>query len=254
MGPVRNKVAEVFGQPVFSDEMELNDEDRQRIEALPEFQDPRKLTEYLDKRRKDNFLGRMTILLESHYRDQHNLNSTPEETWELLCSWWPASSEELLVEQKDLLANLTDVNLSDTEREEFESSLEYINQELEEGRIFEKPLNEAINDERIKKIDTAGGLAWAFVSWWKFNKAIHAEYGGKVIIPKQGEKVCLPDNIPEPCEAKNKWVRELERNGDVVFYQPELRKLFFENNDWLQCDTAVDPPEGIFDIPPWQLK
>jgi len=254
MGLERNKIAEVFGQPVFSDEMELNDEDRQRIETHPDFQDRQKLTEYLDKRRKDDFLSRINILLESHYRDQHNLDATPEEIWELLCSWWPANSAELLAQQEDLLTELADVNLSDAEKTEIESSLEFINQELEEGRIFEKPLDEAINAERINKIDTAGGLAWAFISWWKFNKAIHTEYGGKILLPEQGERASLPDNIPEPCDAINKWVRELERNGDLVFYDPELRKFFFEQNYWLQCEDAVDPPENIFDSPPWLQK
>jgi hypothetical protein len=249
-----NKIAEVFCQPVFSDEIELNDEDRQIIEAHPDFQNLQKLAEYLDKRRKYDFLQRVNLLLESHYRDQHKLDPTPEEIWELLCSWWPANSEELLAQQEELLTELADVNLSDAEKAEIESSLEYINQELDAGRIFGKLLDEAVNDERINQIDTAGGFAWGFVSWWKFYKAIHAEYGGRVILLAEGEKAIFPGNLPMPCEAINKWVRELERSGDLVFYEPEFRKLFFEENHWLQCENAVDPPEGIFDCPPWLQK
>lgn len=253
----RNIIAEVFGQAVFFDEIQVNEEDRQMIEADPSFQDPQKLADYLNTRFEINFLERIHGLLERQYCDQYKLDPTPEEIWDCMCADWRQESIDLLNQRETLLGKLDDATLSQNEREECLSELEDVDQELAELPVFQLSFQEASADGKIDKIDTAIGLGWGLVSWWKFYKAIYAEYGGKVILPETENDtfgLCITDKIHEHCEAILRWVTELEQKGDLRIYDSKLRELFFKRNYFLDCENSVEPPAHLFDFPPWYLE
>jgi hypothetical protein len=85
------------------------------------------------------------------------------------------------------------------------------------------------------------GILW--VGAWKFNREMYRAYGGRVIFQQAG---------PEPLEAMTRLLREHEKKGTFVIYDPELRRRF-----WAYYTTMghAEMPDGAkFLETPWWLQ
>lgn len=223
-------MAEVFGQPIFYDEMEPDIELRRWV-GMRSAQSGtlEELAQWEERHRKQTFLNLIHVSLDSQYRDFHDLNATPDEAWALLCTFWEEEYSALQERRVELVTWLRNETLTDSEKEKIKRELEFIEEELNEGNLFELTLEEAEAEPDFKKIDTAGGIAWGHASAWKFNKALFEEYGGKVLLNELdyfGNPAIIPFNIPDPCEARRVWMSKLEETGELVIYDPETQKEF----------------------------
>lgn len=76
---------------------------------------------------------------------------------------------------------------------------------------------------------------------------------GKVILPASEGNDWFA-RIPIAVEAAARWVRELEKKGDLQILDPELNRIYFEEKYPLQQENAVEAPPHLFDHPPWRVN
>jgi hypothetical protein len=244
--PERIKLAEVFGQPIYSDEIDVPD--------CLMFEDAHKLKELKEKPNKYEFAKAIIIKLEKTYEIEHNLHVSPEEIWELNYAGWKIIEPGILMDREESLLKLSTENICQSDRERLIHRIAGFDKMIAMGSLWEKPLNK-LSDEELESLgisDTVNSTDAKNILRWKFNKAIYNEYGGKVCIPSKSN---FPsDDIPESIEAIAKWIRKLENTGELVIYDNDLKKYLFEKCYPLDANDAVFPPENYFDYPPWNLE
>lgn len=61
-------------------------------------------------------------------------------------------------------------------------------------------------------------VAAAFIRQWKINRALHRQYGGRIIFQQGG---------PEPLDAYRRFLEEHQARGDFVFLDKDLEAAFW---------------------------
>lgn len=110
--------------------------------------------------------------------------------------------EARLVQLNEALAA---TNLSDEERAKLK----------EEQAMYEK-LVASMSERRGAEV--SGELARVFIVAWKIERALHREYGGRVIFQQAG---------PEALDARRRLFEEAEKKGEIKFDDPGVRDLFY---------------------------
>ena len=77
-----------------------------------------------------------------------------------------------------------------------------------------------------------------FVVAWKTERALQRIYGGRVIFQQAG---------PEALDARRRLFEEAERNGEIKFYDPGVRHLFYYYSN--MTHTKMD--EKVLEQPWW---
>jgi hypothetical protein len=78
------------------------------------------------------------------------------------------------------------------------------------------------------------------VEAWKFNRALHEKYGGRVVAQQLG---------PEPLDAYHDWLEEEARAGRFTFNDAKWRTAFWEYYN-PKHHVFIDVPEP-FEVPFW---
>jgi hypothetical protein len=159
--------------------------------------------------------GRVLPPLVAKYVKDHKLTATPEEIKEYQ-TWFSA--------QRRRQPNPVEKDLPPE-----------IRARLEESRI---------------KSDTPGTpeylgmqqIAKSFVERWKFNKTLHAKYGGRVIAQQLG---------PEPLDAYQAWLRDEIKAGHLRFDDPQWEASFWEYFE-PEHHVFLDQPDP-FKVPLWKM-
>jgi len=118
--------------------------------------------------------------------------------------------------------------------------------ELSEDFDDESLSREQIEALRKQSEELESAMAESSVQLWKFNKALHAEYGGRIIF-QQSDPF-------EPIGAYRGWFEEHERLGDFAIYDAKMRKNFwkyYQDND--RDRWAVSDPDP-FRTPWWLMQ
>jgi hypothetical protein len=88
-------------------------------------------------------------------------------------------------------------------------------------------------------------IATAFIQQWKINRALHEQYGGRIIFQQGG---------PEPLDAYRKWLEESAARGDFKivdkgleagfwrYYRDESIHDFFKPGSAEEAKAFADPP------------
>lgn len=89
-------------------------------------------------------------------------------------------------------------------------------------------------------------IAAAFIKQWKINKALHEQYGGRVIFQQGG---------PEPLDAYRALLEERQAAGDFAIDDPAMVPEFWRyyRDDSIHSFFAPGSPEErqAFSVPPW---
>lgn len=251
--PERKIVAKVFDQTIFADELEPSDES---IESESSIRDPEELEKWKENCRLNNFFLDTYCMLECRYLNEQHIDLSEEDIWAWLCIDWKETKADLLNERSKLLSKLSEETISQLDADYCKQGIEYIEHRLADGRKFEKPLNEVKQEKLDDVAKTKVALASSAIRSWMFNKAIHAEYGGKVcnLRIEEDKSVLILIDFPEPIEAIAQWIREIEEKGELVIYDSNYKKLFFAVWNPLNRENVVDPPVNLFTIPPWHME
>lgn len=85
-------------------------------------------------------------------------------------------------------------------------------------------------------------IAAAFIRQWKINRALHAEYGGRVIFQQGG---------PEPLDAWLKFLEAAQARGDFVIVDKALEAGFWQYYRDAARHSFMPAPAKAFSVPPW---
>ncbi len=155
---------------------------------------------------------------------------------------------EKLTQAKDeadraqLRHQLQSTSLSDQDRKEKESELQTIERTLKSTQEA-KEMSKGMEDQmRLMKRQ----IAQQFVKSWKINKALYAQYGGRVIFQQAGV---------EPLDAYRDFLMEQEKKGAFQIidkqYEPEFWRYF--TNDAMHTFYNKDDGAKFINTPWWMM-
>jgi hypothetical protein len=157
--------------------------------------------------------GQILPPLVAKYIKDHKLAATPEEIKEF--------NDRSAARLKETLKN---PDISDKARRSLE--------------LLEKDANEP-----GKKDDGADEVAKHFVEAWKFNKALHKKYGGRIIFQQAGL---------EPLDAYRDWLRDEEKAGRFQLHDSKWKDAFWEYYKPKYHHFLDDP--DLFKLPFWKME
>ncbi|HEY0943857.1 MAG TPA: hypothetical protein VGD81_01275, partial [Opitutaceae bacterium] len=134
------------------------------------------------------------------YADEHKLQPSDAELDAFTDGTRKAaerSQAELETQRDKLQTELTSSALSDRERQDKETQLSSIEKALRTAALVRK----GVENDTLFSAKRRHALEW--VRAWKINKALYAQYGGRVIFQQAG---------PEPLDAYREFLKEQERN------------------------------------------
>jgi hypothetical protein len=107
--------------------------------------------------------------------------------------------------------------------------------------VAAEPADESSEDAAARQ-----EIAAAFIKQWKINKALHDQYGGRVIFQQGG---------PEPLDAYRAFLEERQAAGDFAIDDPAMVEDFWRyyRDDSIHSFFAPGSPEErqAFSVPPW---
>jgi heat shock protein HslJ len=88
-------------------------------------------------------------------------------------------------------------------------------------------------------------MARAMIRQWKLNRALYAQYGGRVIYQQLG---------PEPLDAYRSYLEERQAAGDFKIHDKALQEQFWRyfTDDSMHDFYAPGSEDGAFSSPPWE--
>jgi hypothetical protein len=87
---------------------------------------------------------------------------------------------------------------------------------LKEQQAMYEKLVASMSERRGAEV--SGDVARVFIVAWKTERALHREYGGRVIFQQAG---------PEALDGRRRLFEEAEKNGEIKFDDPGVRHLFY---------------------------
>lgn len=196
---------------------------------------------------KDNLVGIVFGLLLQQYAKKHNIEPTKAEIEafiDKLKEQQIQSRKQWRQERTDILRKLESHGFSESERQNFKSQLETLNNILEVDPELEKYTQE--NPQKVKKMEE--GSAKRSIQSWKINKALFHQYGGRVIFQQAG---------PEPIDAYRDFLKEEEQKGSFQILDKNFEATFWdyfinENIHVFVTETQEEAIE-VFETPWWLL-
>ncbi len=133
----------------------------------------------------------------------------------------------------------------EAEPAEIDAFVEHLRQGLAaEGLTAE----EGLTPEETAEIDRVrGDMARAIIRQWKINKALYAQYGGRITYQQLG---------PEPLDAYRKFLEQRRAEGAFRIHDPSLAEEFWRYFTDESIHDFMEPsgPDAAraFKIPPWE--
>ncbi|MGB5178118.1 MAG: hypothetical protein WBP44_05240 [Gammaproteobacteria bacterium] len=154
-------------------------------------------------------------VLSVNYAREHDLQATDAEIKDFVAMKKELDArarKDAQARQSEIEKSLQAENLPDTDREQLEGELKFLQQMQEAAGEADK---QADTQERM-----AGEtqMARAIIGQWKVNKALYKQYGGRVIYQRGGA---------EPLDAYEKFFKEAQKAGDVKFINEEFETAFW---------------------------
>jgi hypothetical protein len=146
-------------------------------------------------------------------------------------------------DRAQLRQQLQSTSLSDQDRKEKESRLQTIERTLKSTQEA-KEMSKGMEDQmRLMKRQ----IAQQFVKSWKINKALYAQYGGRVIFQQAGV---------EPLDAYRDFLKEQEKKGAFQIidkqYEPEFWRYF--TNDAMHRFCDKNEGAKFINTPWWMME
>lgn len=147
---------------------------------------------------------------------------------------------EALAKREELARRLAGGNLTEPERASLDRELQTQTTLIDglsgaDGRA-DSPEERAAREK----------IAEAFILQWKVNRALHRQYGGRVIYQQTG---------PEPLDARRRFLEERQARGDFQILDKQLEPGFWRyfRTDSLHSFYPSGSPEeaAAFARPPW---
>ena len=102
-------------------------------------------------------------------------------------------------------------------------------------------------EEQAEVADMRRSMASSMIRQWKLNRALYAQYGGRIIYQQLG---------PEPLDAYRMYLKEQQAGGALDFLDPELEAEFWGYFSDETRHDFMDPDSGdarkAFSRPPWE--
>lgn len=151
---------------------------------------------------------------------------------------WPdaAQRQKLKEEIPALEAKVQSPDLMDADRKSIETSLAY------NKRFANLTDEQAALEHKNWRDELQRDVGKQFVQTWKTYRALHKQYGGRIIWQQFGI---------EPIDAMRDWRRELEKKGDFVIHDEALRESFWAYFLREHPFTTEKPKGDEFDKPMW---
>ena len=130
-----------------------------------------------------------------------------------------------------------------------DAEVEAIVSDMERG-MKDEGLNAADGlspDELAEVSAMRRNMASSIIRQWKLNRALHAQYGGRIIYQQFG---------PEPLDAYRMYLKEQQAGGALEFLSPELESEFWayfsdeSRHDFM--DPGSEDARNAFSRPPWE--
>lgn len=180
------------------------------------------------------------------YASEHDIAAKPTE----IQAWIDGIERARNEDRSEKEARLTELqgelqaeDLSATERASLESEvaqLEGFLEALDQG-------SDLTAEESAQLEDMERAMARSIIERWKLNRALHREYGGRVIFQQLG---------PEPIDAYRDFLEQQQAEGAFAILEPE-----FENGFWRYftddsihsfLEPGSDAEAKAFEVPPWE--
>lgn len=155
------------------------------------------------------------------------------------------SSEEIQVTILDrLFAQYAKENQIDVEQEEIDTLVKKIKRDMAEtGLTAQHNLTE---DEKAQAETMQAEFARSIIRNWKINKALYAEYGGRIIYQQLG---------PEPLDAYRHFLEKREKDGAFRIRDKAASNLFWRYFTDDSIHDFIEPGSAdevrAFTIAPW---
>jgi len=173
------------------------------------------------------------------------ISVTPEE----IASYRKAMEEAMRADRAEreasrdvLKRHLASKGLVKAERDTLEQELESVEQFLADSAPDKS--RQSAEDKQARE-----QIASAFIKQWKINRALHAEYGGRIGYQQGG---------PEPLDATRKFLEERKQRGDFTIVTKELDEAFWKYylNDSIHdfYKSGSKEEASAFSSPPWSPK
>lgn len=180
------------------------------------------------------------------YADEHKLQPSDAELDAFTDGTRKAAERnqaELETQRDKLQTELKSSALSDREREDRAAQLASIEKALRAAVQVRK--GEGVEGDTLRGAKRRLAMEW--VRAWKINKALYAQYGGRVIFQQAG---------PEPLDAYREFLKEQERNGAFKITDPQCEADFWRyfTNDAMHVFYSKEEGEKFIDTPWWMMK
>jgi hypothetical protein len=197
---------------------------------------------------KDRLSGLIVGALLSRYADDNGLQPTAEE----IATFVARAMERDAVEQREMEASrkrLTELlakpGLSPAERGRLQADLKRVNKILDRDPGIAQ--YERDNPGEVRGMEEA--LARDYIRAWKMTRALHRQYGGRVV---------LQDDGPQPLDAYRDFLREQERKGNFDIADARVAARFWNTftNDALYTFVATNRVQAaaLLDTPWWLVE
>jgi len=145
----------------------------------------------------------------------------------------------VLKELTDRYAVSTGITVSQAEKEAY---VAHVREALSKDPAVAADMGEESAEDRAARLE----IAAAFVKQWKINRALHEQYGGRIIFQQGG---------PEPLDAYRAFLEERQAAGDFTIDDPALATGFWRYYRDDSIHSFVEPGSAdeasAFGVPPW---
>jgi hypothetical protein len=133
----------------------------------------------------------------------------------------------------------------DAEPAEIDAFVEHLRQGLAADGLTAE---EGLTPEETAEIDgMRRDMARAIIRQWKINKALYAQYGGRIIYQQLG---------PEPLDAYRKFLEQRRAEGAFTINDPALAEGFWQYFTDESIHDFMEPGGAdavrAFKVPPWE--
>ena len=153
--------------------------------------------------------------------------------------------------QSIVMTALFDHYAAEHDLEALEAEVDHYVETLEQGMREEglTAADELTADERAEVDAMRREMGAAMIRQWKINRALHAEYGGRIIYQQMG---------PEPLDAYREFLDQQCAAGVLRFMDEEVEAGFWnyftneEIHDFMA--PGSEDEQNAFAVPPWERK
>jgi hypothetical protein len=187
----------------------------------------------------------LSVLLKKYAIDQ-KITVSEEESAKILALLTAAKEQDQarqLKQKSELTAELKADKLSPEERAKKSQELAEIEDALKNAAATS---TDSLSDAEKKEVaDFRQAMAQSIIRAWKINKALFAQYGGRVIYQQMG---------PEPLDAYRKFLEQQMQAGAFKLsnkkYEADLWRTF--TNDALHDFVPAAEQSALINTPPWE--